>query len=86
MRLPPMTNENATARAPTPRTFTAVFQKHDDWWIGWAEELPGTNVQERTLEEARESLREVIPLILEARREIAVPDVQEVREELTVTV
>jgi len=70
------------------RTFTAVFEQTEGWWIGWAEELPGTNVQERTLEEARQSLKEVIPLILESRREAdqAEPVTRRVREELTVAV
>lgn len=45
-------------------TFTAVFEKLDDWYIGYIEELPGANVQEKTLQEARESLREAIELIL----------------------
>ena len=51
------------------RTFTAVFEQHGNWWIGWVEGLPGANAQERTLDEARESLQEVIPLILEATQE-----------------
>ncbi len=70
------------------RTFTAVFEQRGDWWIGWTEELPGTNVQERTLEEARQTLQEVIPLILEVRRasDELEPAVHRVREELTVTV
>ena len=38
-------------------TFTAVFEKVDDWYIDYVEELSGVNVQEKTLEEARESLR-----------------------------
>jgi predicted RNase H-like HicB family nuclease len=45
-------------------SFTAVFEKIDDWYIGYVQELPGANVQEKTLEEARESLREAIELIL----------------------
>ncbi|WP_017719121.1 type II toxin-antitoxin system HicB family antitoxin [Kamptonema formosum] len=52
-------------------TFTAVFEKVDDWYIGYVEELPGANVQERTLEEARESLGEAIELLLTANRELA---------------
>ena len=52
-------------------TFTAVFEKVDDWYIGYVEELTGANVQERTLEEARESLREAIELILRVNRELA---------------
>ena len=42
--------------------YTAVFEQIGEWWIGYAEELPGANVQERTLEEARESLKEAIQL------------------------
>ena len=70
------------------RTFTAVFEQTEGWWIGWVEELPGANVQERTLDEARQSLQEVIPLILESRRERdqAEPASVRVREELTVMV
>ncbi|MEH2365841.1 type II toxin-antitoxin system HicB family antitoxin [Nostoc sp.] len=52
-------------------SFTAVYEKIDDWYIGYVQELPGANVQERTLEEARESLREAIELILISSRELA---------------
>lgn len=51
-------------------TFTGVFEKVDDWYIGYVQELPGANVQEKTLEEARESLREAIELILISSREL----------------
>lgn len=44
--------------------FTAVYRQDDGWWIGWVQELNGANVQERTLEEARQSMREVIALLL----------------------
>ena len=40
--------------------FTAVFERVDEWWIGYVEELPGANTQDRTLEEARASLKEAI--------------------------
>ena len=49
--------------------FTAVFEKDDDWYIGYCPELPGANGQGKTLEECRESLAEAIKLILEDRRE-----------------
>ncbi|MFB2922361.1 MULTISPECIES: type II toxin-antitoxin system HicB family antitoxin [Aerosakkonema] len=52
-------------------TFTAVFEKVDDWYIGYVEELPGANVQEKTLDEARESLQEAIELILISNRKLA---------------
>ncbi|MDH5680496.1 MAG: type II toxin-antitoxin system HicB family antitoxin [Spirochaetota bacterium] len=51
--------------------FTAVFQQDGDWWMGYAEEVPGANTQGKTLEEARENLKEAITLILEANREIS---------------
>lgn len=52
-------------------TFTAVFQRDGNWWVGWVEELPGANAQERTLDEARESLKEAARDIIAANREIA---------------
>ena len=51
--------------------FTAVFERDDDWWIGYVEELPGANTQGQTLDEARENLKEAIQLILEGNREDA---------------
>jgi predicted RNase H-like HicB family nuclease len=50
-------------------TFTAVFDRDGDWWIGYVEELPGANTQGRTVDEATENLKEAIQLILDARRE-----------------
>ncbi len=35
------------------------------------EELPGANTQGRTLEEARENLKEAVQLVVEANRELA---------------
>lgn len=51
-------------------TFTAVFERIGEWYIAYVEELPGANTQGRTLEEARENLREAIQLVLEANREL----------------
>ena len=48
-------------------TYTAIFAEDDGWIVGWVRELPGAIVQERTLAEARASLKEVIALILETR-------------------
>lgn len=52
-------------------TFTAVFEKSGEWWIGYVEELPGANTQGATLDEARENLKEAVALVLEANRELA---------------
>jgi predicted RNase H-like HicB family nuclease len=51
--------------------FTAVFRKVPEGYIGFVEELPGANTQGKTLEEARENLREAVELVLEANRELA---------------
>ena len=52
-------------------TYTAVFERDGDWWIGYVEELPGANTQGATLDEARENLKEAIALVIEANRELA---------------
>ena len=51
------------------REFTAVIIEEDGWYVAWAEELPGANTQGRTIEEARDNLKDAIQMILEARRE-----------------
>lgn len=69
--------------------FTAVFEQVGEWWIGYVEELPGANTQGRTLEEARENLKEAVQLIIEANRELARRETagrQVIREELSVAV
>lgn len=49
-------------------TFTAVYMRVPEGYIGFVEELPGANAQEATLEEARKSLREAVELVLDANR------------------
>jgi predicted RNase H-like HicB family nuclease len=70
-------------------TFTGVFEKVEDWYVGYVQELPGANVQEKTLEEARESLREAIELILISNRELAEQELSGkdvIREEIKVNI
>ena len=69
--------------------YTAVFQRDGDWWMAWAEELPGANTQGATIEEARENLREAIQLVLEGNRELArrrAEQAEVIREDLVVSV
>lgn len=40
--------------------YTAVTKQDDGWWIGWIEEVPGVNCQERTREKLLASLRETL--------------------------
>ena len=49
--------------------FTAVVEQDESWFIAYSPEIPGANGQGRTKDEALESLREAILLILEDRRE-----------------
>lgn len=51
--------------------YKAIIKKDADWWIGWVEEVPGVNAQERTKEELLISLREALADILELNREAA---------------
>ena len=48
--------------------FTAVVIKVGEWWIGWIEEVPGVNAQEKTKNELLVSLKEALRDILELRR------------------
>jgi predicted RNase H-like HicB family nuclease len=67
-------------------TYTAIFERDDEWYIAYCPEIPGANGQGRTKEEARESLAAAIALILEDRREDALRGLPEDVERETVTV
>ncbi len=51
--------------------YTAVTKYSDGWWIGWIEEVPGVNCQERTHEELRQSLAEALAEALDFNRKEA---------------
>jgi predicted RNase H-like HicB family nuclease len=51
--------------------YTAVVKQEDDWWIGWIEEVPGVNCQERTYDELRETLEVTVKEALEFNRQDA---------------
>jgi predicted RNase H-like HicB family nuclease len=55
--------------------YTALVKRVDDWWIGWVQEVPGVNAQERTkadlLVSLTEALREAIEFSLEDARRAA---------------
>ena len=38
------------------QAYTAVIKQSGPWWIGWIEEVPGVNCQERTREDLLETL------------------------------
>jgi len=47
------------------QTYTALIQQRKEWWIGWIEEIPGVNCQERTREELLDALRVTLVEALE---------------------
>ena len=51
--------------------YTAMVKQDGDWWIGWVEEMPGVNSQERTKEELMDSLREALREAIAFNREDA---------------
>ncbi len=55
---------------------TAVFEKVEDGYVAFVEELPGANTQGATLEEARANLQEAIELVLGANRTLAEESLQ----------
>ena len=49
-------------------TYTAVVKHSDPWWVGWIEEIPGINCQERTKPELIDTLRVTLREALELNR------------------
>ncbi|MFH1738321.1 MAG: type II toxin-antitoxin system HicB family antitoxin [bacterium] len=48
--------------------YTAVVKQECDCWVGWIEEIPGVNCQEKTYEELKESLEITLKEALEFNR------------------
>ena len=51
--------------------YTAVLKQDGEWWIGWIEEVPGVNCQERTKPDLLTSLKEVLYEAIEFNRQEA---------------
>jgi len=54
-----------------PNTYTAITKKSGDWWIGWIEEVPGVNCQERTRAELLDTLKVTLREALEFNRQVS---------------
>jgi len=69
---PPSTREYSGPLVEVSQPFTAIYERtHDGWWVVSVPEIPGAHSQGRTLEEAREMIRDAVRLLLEVRREDA---------------
>jgi predicted RNase H-like HicB family nuclease len=53
------------------RVYTALTKQKNGWWIGWIEEVPGVNCQERTHEKLLETLKATLKEALEFNRRVA---------------
>lgn len=69
------------------RQFTAIYQKHGKWYLGWVEEIPGVNTQGRTLKEVKENLKDALLLILEVNRVLSQKEISGkiIREPLVIS-
>ena len=50
---------------------TAIFEKVQEGYIAFVEELPGANAQGETIDEARANLAEAVEMVLDANRVLA---------------
>ena len=62
------------------------MKQDGEWWIGWIEEVPGVNCQERTREELLESLRVTLGEALEMKPADAKEAAGKGYDELTIAV
>ncbi|MBU1076824.1 MAG: type II toxin-antitoxin system HicB family antitoxin [Spirochaetes bacterium] len=47
--------------------FHVIYERDEEWWIGYCPEIPGANGQGKTKKECQESLANAIKLILHDR-------------------
>ena len=53
------------------KEYTAIVKQEEDWWVGWIEEIPGVNCQEKTYEKLKETLGITLKEALEFNRQEA---------------
>lgn len=68
------------------RRYEAQFVHRGKWWVAWTDDVPGAVTQGRTLDEARENLKDAIALFRELPDLKSVPKLSRrlVREVLVV--
>ena len=67
-------------------TYTAVVKQSGSWWIGWIEEIPGVNCQERTKMELLDTLKITLQEALEFNRREAIEAAGEGFEETALAI
>jgi len=66
------------------QTYSAVIKQAGKWWIGWVEEVPGVNCQEKTRAALVKTLRVTLAEALEFNRAEARRAAGDNYEELTI--
>ena len=66
--------------------YSAVVKQDSGWWIGWIEEIPGVNCQEKTRDALIESLRITLREALELNRSDAISAAGNGYEELAIAI
>jgi hypothetical protein len=64
--------------------YTAVVKQDGDWWIGWIQEVPGVNCQEKTRGALLDSLAVTLREALNHNRDDAILAAGEGFEELRI--
>lgn len=68
------------------QVYTALIQQRGGWWIGWVEEIPGVNCQEKSREELAETLTITLKEALAFNRQEAVRAAEEGYQEILIQV
>lgn len=51
-------------------TYDVTVQKDGDWYVAWADDVPGAITQGRTLKEVEENIKDAIQLTLQTKAEL----------------
>ena len=63
-----------------------LIQQRKEWWIGWIEEIPGVNCQEKTREALLDALRVRLVEALEFNRQQAISVAESEYQEVAIQV
>ena len=68
------------------QNYTAVIQQNDGWWIGWVQEIPGVNCQERTRDKLLVALEIALHETVEYNRKEALWSTESQYEEVIIQI
>jgi len=62
--------ENQGGEKKMKCTYEVTVQKDGDWYVAWADDVPGAITQGRTLKEVEENIKDAIQLTLQTKSEL----------------